>query len=182
MSACNCTTKTSLQGIWLISLGVRSPQEAQKVETRTVQSDELPVTEQDWDAWGSDNENDVVTESSHTNGGSQADHDLRDHTTLATRSSPQQHQAVEDDVDDAWGWNEDEDVVEQSVGEKQQQNKQALHHDRTRVRVNNRDSAKQVTMSENYWTSGLPQPITDIITEIYEDGARLLQPEYVFDL
>lgn len=175
------TTTTLFHRTLLIDPGVRSPKRAQKVETRTVHNHELPVAEQDWGAWGSDNENDGVAENSHINNGSGVDHDMQESSIAASQTKPRESLASEGDDDDAWGWNDDEDIiVEEPLGQKNHPSKHTAQLDQANVPVNNKHSTRQVTMSEDYWTSGLPQPIMDIIKEIYEDGAKLLQPEYAY--
>ena len=38
---------------------------------------------------------------------------------------------------------------------------------------------REMTISEKYWTTSLPQPVYKTVTTIYEEGAKLTQPEFV---
>jgi protein transport protein DSL1/ZW10 len=38
---------------------------------------------------------------------------------------------------------------------------------------------REMTLSEKYWTTSLPQPVYKTVSTIYEEGAKLTQPEFV---
>ena len=159
-------------------IGVCEPQLAKKVETRTVYNDELPVTDQDWDAWSSDNENNAVAEITKANGISQAEKNVTPPKTptnqpeLINEAPPN-----DEDVDEAWGWNDDDDDVDSEAAKPAQLKEMYSLQEAPSPADTRNKSTREMTMTERYWTSSLPQPIVATIRQIYEDGAKLLQPE-----
>lgn len=77
---------------------------------------------------------------------------------------------------DAWGWGEDDDDAPEVEGlpiPEQEPAAPSPSPPKTAPKL------LQKTITEKYWTSSLPQPILKTIDEIFNDGARLLNPEYV---
>lgn len=76
----------------------------------------------------------------------------------------------EDDGADAWGWG-DEDAAEPEeplVPEPTPPTSDSLTGE-----------VREMIIKERYHTSSMPQPVFQTMTSIYEDAARLTQPEYV---
>lgn len=78
----------------------------------------------------------------------------------------------EEDAADAWGWGDEEDTAVPF----------------SQAPVNNQSAAaipiisiatREVTLSEKYYISRIPQPLFNSVKKIYDDGARLTQPEFV---
>ena len=81
-----------------------------------------------------------------------------------------------DDAADAWGWGDDDAADPESepgpadvpVDEKP-----------SAVTQNLAPEVREMIISEKYWTTSLPQPVYQTVTTIYEEGAKLTQPEFV---
>jgi centromere/kinetochore protein ZW10 len=127
--------------------------------------DHIPATgnitaNQDWDsAWDSDkDDNNANGDKEVATVGNRFSIDEARRNTEVDTPSP------EDEIDDdAWGWGNDdvEPVVENSEAEP------TIPAPETR----------QVTLSEKYFTSSLPQAVLDAVISIYEDGAKLTHPD-----
>lgn len=74
----------------------------------------------------------------------------------------------EDDAADAWGWGDDEESVEPE--EKPTPPRPQLARHLT-------PETKEMTLSEKYWASSMPQPILKAVVDTFNDGATLKKPE-----
>lgn len=97
-------------------------------------------------------------------------------------STPNRHSAeetrrhsVQVEDPDAWGWGEDDDNAEPEIDEPTRIEREPTPQPPPKKAP----QLLQKTITEKYWTSSLPQPILKTINEIFNDGARLLEPEYV---
>lgn len=164
--------------------GVGNPQVAYKVETRNVLQEETPVTaNQDWDdAWNSDEETEPHPDPIPiSNGHDKAPTDDQENVDLAARSASTTEPAGEDDAADAWGWGEDEDMIDDLPSDTAEvQISDAPQQPVPPPSLHGGNGPREVTMSEQYWTSSMPQPIMKVVEQIFNDGAKLLKPEYVW--
>jgi protein transport protein DSL1/ZW10 len=115
---------------------------------------------QDWDsAWDSDkDENNVNGEEEVAAAGNR--HSFEEAQRVSEVDTPSPDEDVDDD---AWGWGNDdiEPVAEISEPEP----------------TTTTPETRQLTLSEKYWTSSLPQAVLDAVVGIYNDGAKLTHPE-----
>lgn len=85
---------------------------------------------------------------------------------------------LQPDEEDAWGWGDDNDIAVESPPHEHSPQTPAIPKSPTEK--NNPAEKRNVTISEKYWTSSIPSIIFSHIATIYEDGGKLMQPEYVF--
>ena len=86
------------------------------------------------------------------------------------------------DDEDAWGWGDDNEIAVETPADefpdtpKTQNNP---YSPTSPTKLNDSAEKRNVTLSEKYWTSSIPLTIFNHVVTIYEDGAKLMQPEYV---
>lgn len=86
------------------------------------------------------------------------------------------------DEDDAWGWGDDNEVAVETPTDELPDTQRTLktpHLPASPTTLNDPAEKRNLTLSEKYWTSSIPSKIFNHVVTIYEDGAKLMQPEYV---
>jgi protein transport protein DSL1/ZW10 len=133
------------------------------------------IVNQDWDAaWDSD-EDDNPTNNGESQTPPQNKHSMeeeRRNSEIVSSPSP-----ADDDAVDAWGWGDDDDVVDSPIVESTEPAPSSLTSPSANPHMT--PNVRQVTMSEKYWTSSMPQPVMRTVVQIFNDGAKLTQPEFV---
>ena len=157
---------------------------AERIESRMVaREDGAHITStgnmgsQDWDdAWDSDedekpagNENQASTPMRNRHS---IEEERRDSETIISPAAEND----DDDAADAWGWGDDDEAdgaatEEPVVNAALPQRPSPQRHITPEVR--------ELTLSEKYWTSSMPQPVFNTVVQIYEEGAQLTRPEFV---
>jgi centromere/kinetochore protein ZW10 len=82
-----------------------------------------------------------------------------------------------DDAADAWGWGDDD--AAEPVESEPEPAYVAVDQKQPLVAKRLAPEVREMTISEKYWTTSLPQPVYKTVTTIYEEGAKLTQPEFV---
>lgn len=164
-----------------LSLGIGEPQFAERTETRMVARDDghhIATTgntvNDDWDAaWdGDEPEHTEPSQNGHPRNRSSFEEEVR--ASQVSTSPSDEVEATEDDAADAWGWGDDDTTEEDAI--------QAAPADEDEApplvrRIS--PETREMTISEKYWISSLPQPVFNTVVQIYNDGAQLTKPEYV---
>ncbi|KUJ07758.1 centromere/kinetochore protein-like protein zw10 [Mollisia scopiformis] len=162
-----------------LSLGIGEPQFAERKETRMIARDDghhIATTgntvHDDWDAaWDGDEPEPEPAQNGHTKNRSSFEEELR--MSQVSSPGPADEEDNEDDAADAWGWGDDDataDDTAEQVASAEQNQPQALER-----RIS--PETREMTISEKYWTSSLPQPVFNTVVQIYNDGAQLTKPE-----
>lgn len=161
--------------------GIGYPRPADRIERRMVQRDEgmhIPakgnvVNEDNWDAaWDSGNDSPQPSTKSTSpppirRHRSSIDEERKvSETTPSAVPTPLEDE--EDDAADAWGWGEEDAAEPESLPEPTPPTSDSLTGE-----------VREMIIKERYYTSSMPQPVFQTMTSIYEDAARLTQPEYV---
>lgn len=173
-----------------LSLGIGPSVVAQRVEKQMVARDEAKelaaatagseVT-QEWDsAWDSDDDEDEPVPSGERNRLS-----LEEERLASEIKTPQQTLSIEDEDDgaDAWGWGDDNDVEADVVTQDPEPTilrtaqKSEPANSPNRPFIPQTTSTREITLSEKYWISSVPQPVFNSIKKLYNDAAKLTQPE-----
>ncbi|KAH6673050.1 centromere/kinetochore protein-like protein zw10 [Halenospora varia] len=173
-----------------LALGIGAPRFAEKVETRMVPRDEGhhisatgDVVTDDWDAgWESgeeDNSLKVPEARPPLMNKNSVDEARKLSQTVSAESiiaaAEDEEEDDADDAADAWGWG-DEDAAETEVSPVKTKLDMKTRKQSTSgksEKPNLAGDVREITLSEKYWTSSMPQPVLDTVLEIYEDGARL---------
>ena len=126
------------------------------------------VVSQDWHAgWDTDDEDSAPI------GSSRASVDEAQEAREISLAPLVAHED-DDDAADAWGWG-DEDVVNEATPENNSE-----PPPRTTI-PNSRaiPETREITLSETYYTSSIPQPVFNTVAGLFNDGAKLASAEYV---
>ena len=143
----------------------------------------------EWDAaWDSDKEesspveekessemppSERVSEGSPERNRKSLEEDQRNSSISSTSPVPE-----DDDPTDAWGWNDDDATDEATVDPAA--SAQATTRDASAsAQQASGPELRQVTVSEKFRTSSIPQPILKAVIGVLEDGATLTKPEFV---
>lgn len=148
--------------------------EKEKVSSKDEVFAENHIDDDDWDAWGSDDENTKP-------GGNSDEEDVSawgfDDDVEEKEAKAAQEPAEDiDDAADAWGWEEDDDEAEATNAPK------AVAEKPTKpVNGEGRDSSTQreVTLKELYTVTDIPDSIADIVLRQVSDSKELSESEYV---
>lgn len=164
-----------------LSLGIGIPQGAERTETRMVARDDgkhlattATTVNDDWDAAWEGDEPEPSPPSENRSVGNRSSLDERRRVSEVTTPSPI-------DIDDAaaaWGWGDEEAIAEDEDTPPQPASTQPASSTPQQPRIS--PETREMTLSEKYWTSSLPQPVFNTVVQIYDDGAQLIKPEYVF--
>ncbi|KAI6708496.1 hypothetical protein JHW43_008968 [Diplocarpon mali] len=174
-----------------LSLGIGTPQMAERVEKQMVARNEgnnIAATgtavSQDWDdAWSDDEEH--ASEDGHnspkeiSNGSSRhrksLEEERRNTEVLSPTVNPSTSESIDDSVD-AWGWGDEDDATDTEPVEESSVARGSLSE-----QVSNQQQVtpltREMTLSEKYWTSSLSRAVYTIVEQVYVDGAHLTQPE-----
>lgn len=92
----------------------------------------------------------------------------------------------DDDAADAWGWNEQDDqLVPDDIDHPPSTTSPVsvpVIAPTTASRRPSQHGPREVTLTEKYRISSMPEPVFDIITSIVEDGTKLCGKECVYRL
>ncbi|QSZ29804.1 hypothetical protein DSL72_004322 [Monilinia vaccinii-corymbosi] len=155
-----------------LALGVGQIQEAKRVEMRMVTRDDgmhitsnAETVQDDW-GWGDEEER----EEEETQPVIRHRASFEEERRASSISTLPIHDAdLQADEEDAWGWGDDNDIaVESPIDE----------IPNIPTQTNDPTEKRNVTLSEKYWTSSIPSTIFSHIVTIFEDGAKLMQPDY----
>ncbi len=167
-----------------LSLGIGMPQLAERTEKRMVAREDgnhiattgTAVT-QDWDdAWDSDGEDTPEDSSNGTKNRGSVEEERRQSSVVKPSPTLDADQQI-DDAADAWGWGDDDatDVdptPEQAIIQSPELSSPLVDQHVSPI-------TREMTLSEKYWTSSLPRVVFSTVVNVYNDGAKLTQPEYV---
>ena len=133
------------------------------------------IVNQDWDAaWDSEEDARVNDDEINTRAGRNRHSMEEERRNTEVVTTPI---AIDEDAADAWGWGDEDDE-----GDSPAVDNTTATFTSAKSRLPSgleTPDVRQVTMTERYWTSSMPQPVLRTLTQIFEDGARLIQPEYV---
>lgn len=186
-----------------LSKGIGRTKGVERTETQTITEfidDELPQGpatkgketvkhEDDWDVEWSDDEDKGnhdgtlggdKDKAGNTGGGSDTDGNTRSSSSLG-RDSPKENNWTagvlkeaapeDDDGADAWGWgDEDEEEAPAEAVEEPAPEPEKPEISETQTR---REVQREVTLTEKYTVSSMPEPVFDTIRHIIEDGVTL---------
>lgn len=82
-----------------------------------------------------------------------------------------------DDAADAWGWNDDDDTTEAEPKTVLEAAQKAPSPPPDPQDLS--PATREMTITEKYWITSFPQPVYKTVSSIYEEGAKLTQPEFV---
>lgn len=185
-----------------LSKGIGRTKGVERTETQTITEvieDEVPGElatkdkeavkhEDDWDAAWSDDEgkgNDhsaprSKAKENNIGGGSDSEGNTKSSSSLG-RDSPKENnwtagvlkESVPDDDDgaDAWGWGDDDEG--EAPVEAEEEPAPVLKKSETSKPHGRREVQREVTLTEKYTVSSMPDPVFDTIRQIIEDGVTL---------
>lgn len=170
-----------------LSASSRDTKKVERVEKEKVSSkDEVFAenqTNDDWDAWGSDEEND----NPDTTGGNPEEDDVSawgfdDDAEEEKNANANEGQEPTEDIDDAadaWGWGDEDDETEATNAPKD-----AVKEPAKPVNGESRTSSTQreVTLKELYTVTDIPDSIAAIILRQVSDSNELSSSEYVYSM
>ena len=169
--------------IFLTSTGVGRRIEQQRIESRVVARDEghhianaaAPASKsQEWDAaWDSDKE-DLETQNGNHLDSPRNKSSLDEERKASQVYTPLPDADSIDDAADAWGWADEDDDIETNV-EPSNGGDDALKPQFTPQPM--QPETRQMTLSEKYWITSLPQPVFNTVVDMFNDGASLTKPE-----
>lgn len=156
--------------------GVGQSLEAKRVEMRMVTRDDgIHVTssretvKDDW-GWGDEEEEEEAEPVTRSRAS------FEEERRASSISISPDAADLQVDEEDAWGWG-DEVAVESPTDARSTPIPATL----SPIKSHHSAEKRNVTLSEKYWISSIPSTIFSHIVSIYEDGAKLMQPEYVFN-
>ena len=127
----------------------------------------------DWDAgWDSDEKDEPTANIPVETNPVSAKKELEASDTQISQTSAPPNED-DDDAADAWGWGDDDATDEPTQDLKPVEEKE--HPKGPEIG----SAMREVTLSEPYWISSIPNLVFDVIKAIYDDGAELTKPEYV---
>ncbi|KAF7870174.1 uncharacterized protein EAF02_009364 [Botrytis sinoallii] len=163
-----------------LALGVGQPLEAKRVEMRMVtREDGMHVTsngETVKDEWGWGEEDEEEETQPITRSRASFDEERRA-SSLSIAPDPN---ILQVDEDDAWGWGDDNEVAVETPIDELPDTQRTLRTPlvpTSPTTLHDPAEMRNVTLSEKYWTSSIPLTIFNHVVTIYEDGAKLMQPE-----
>jgi len=131
------------------------------------------VVTQDWDAaW--DSEEELMPKGSNR---ASLEEERKAVEVSATHVPHVQLDDDDEESADAWGWG-DEDVVDEPAPENVAG--QPSHGNPTNPHSQPVSQTREITLSETYYHSSMPRPVFKTVADIFNDGARLAGPEYIF--
>ncbi|KAH7306101.1 centromere/kinetochore protein-like protein zw10 [Rhexocercosporidium sp. MPI-PUGE-AT-0058] len=173
-----------------LSLGIGTPQIAERIETRMVAREEgnhLAATgttaTHDWDdAWSDDGEDtpeDSLKEQSNseTRNRKSLDEERRATEVFTPIATPTTDEDQIDDAADAWGWGDDDAIDGDTDAPADPAPPQAKPEDQLPLERPASSTTREMTLSEKYWTSSLPRAVYNTVEQVYADGAHLTQPQ-----
>ncbi|PBP25192.1 centromere kinetochore protein [Diplocarpon rosae] len=174
-----------------LSLGIGTPQIAERVEKQMVARDEGDhivasgtAVSQDWDdAWSDDgehaSENGDNSPNQFSNGSTRhrksLEEERRNTEVLSPLANPSTDESIDDSAD-GWGWGDDDDANDTApvAG-----SPAAPDNSGGQVPIQRQITplTREMTLSEKYWTSSLSRAVYTIVEQVYVDGAHLTKAE-----
>ncbi|KFZ08067.1 hypothetical protein V502_09561 [Pseudogymnoascus sp. VKM F-4520 (FW-2644)] len=122
----------------------------------------------------------------NTGGGSDSEGNTRSSSSLG-RDSPKENNWTagvlkeaapdEDDVADAWGWGDEDE--EEAPAETEEEPAPAPEPEKPEIsEPQRREVQREVTLTEKYTVSSMPEPVFDTIKQIIEDGVTLTRENH----
>lgn len=148
----------------MIDVGIGITRSVDRVETQMisrVEGKHITSNGNDWDAAWSDEE---------------GDGDHHENTAEASEREVSPSHVEDDDGADAWGWGDDETTDLNPGGA---ENGATAPNSRDQGHEKTAASVREVTLTEKYTISAMPDPVFKTIVSIIEDGAKLTQEVYV---
>jgi protein transport protein DSL1/ZW10 len=132
----------------------------------------------DWDAaWSDEEQEDDQGEKVQGLPGQDASHD---DPNSGTSNAPQRDNSLngsqDDDEAEAWGWGDEDDPLEPEA--EHGENGTSKTVPMVPVQAKGPEAVREVTLTEKYTISSMPDPVLKIITSILEDAATLTQEVY----
>lgn len=132
----------------------------------------------DWDAAWSDEEQE---EDQGEKGQGFSDQDpSHDNPNFGTPNAPQRDDSLnggqDDDEAEAWGWGDEDDPIEPEI--EHEENGPSKTVPVVPVQAKGPEAVREVTLTEKYTISSMPEPVLKIISSILEDAATLTQEVY----
>ncbi|KAI1821847.1 hypothetical protein F4861DRAFT_551303 [Xylaria intraflava] len=166
-----------------LTQGLGDPKEIERVETQIVSQEEeqrlapsndIPPTEDAWDAAWDDgevaaNKDNQSKPTDDEDDGADAwgwgdDNDYVETSTETTGANAKDAEQIgEEDLAEAWGWGDEENTTDVS--------KDAVVHNKESQPTR---STHELTLKETYNISSMPEPVIALIMAILEDGASLV--------
>ncbi|KAH6694901.1 centromere/kinetochore protein-like protein zw10 [Leptodontidium sp. MPI-SDFR-AT-0119] len=173
-----------------LSLGIGTPQIAERIETRMVAREEgnhLAATgttaTHDWDdAWSDDGENTPEDSPKENSNGESRNRKSLDEERRATEvftpvPTPMVDEDQIDDAADAWGWGDDDEIDADADASADPAPAPARPEEQRSLEPHVSATTREMTLSEKYWTSSLPRAVYSTVEQVYADGAHLTRPE-----
>jgi hypothetical protein len=92
---------------------------------------------------------------------------------------PQDTPLEDDDAADAWGWRDDDVDIDDAADPEPTPQGAPVVSELRAAAVPHASAIREMILSEKYWISSIPQAILTTIEKLYEDAAKLTQPEFV---
>ncbi len=183
--------ETSLDKVRIVlSKGLGATKAVEREETQAVsQGDGVFAPNgggDDWDAGWSDEEKETTDHETHGHNLGKEDVSawgLDDETEDKTASSTPKEAAAadnDDDVGQAWGWGDDDDVAPGAPSDTA-----VLQRSASKSNGNNpvsADKVRQITLKETYTITAVPEMILNMVTQIIFDAESLAHPRFVSKL
>ncbi|KAG4438487.1 hypothetical protein IFR05_006010 [Cadophora sp. M221] len=177
-----------------LSLGIGTPQIAERIETRMVAREEgnqLAATgttaTHDWDdAWSDDGEHTPEDSPKENSNGEirnrkSLDEERRANEVFTPVPTPLADDDQIDDAADAWGWGDDDAIDADADADTNPPvdpaPAQTRAEEQTSLEPHVSATTREMTLSEKYWTSSLPRAVYSTVEQVYADGAHLTRPE-----
>ncbi|KAG9250246.1 uncharacterized protein F5Z01DRAFT_378227 [Emericellopsis atlantica] len=119
--------------------------ESKRLSTAVADDDDMADA---WDAWGDDGGDDDAPK-----------------TSTNDKKEPESTNVDEDEDAEAWGWG-DEDTTEQAASKPSPKKSKPQ-------RSQEPEETREFVMKETYHISSMPEPVLELISAIFEDGANL---------
>lgn len=184
-----------------LARGIGRKREVEKTETQTItESEEEQITanidgaddldNHEWDAEWSDDGKDDAKETgeekpSRTESVGSMAEPQSTWTAEIVKKDEESKQANDDDDDggDAWGWGDDDDETEKKPEEKEDMptpvaENQLPKAEPIKASPQQKATSREVTLTEKYTISSMPDPVFRTILDILEDGVSLTKEEH----
>lgn len=156
---------------------------AERIESRMVAREDGAhiastgnMVSQDWDdAWDSDEDEKSAGNENQASTPMRNRHSIEEERRNTETFTSPAAENDDDDAADAWGWGDDDEAdgaaTEEPAANAAPPQPPPQRHITPEVR--------ELTLSEKYWISSMPQPVFNTVVQIYEEGAQLTRPEFV---
>lgn len=155
-----------------------------RVETQTISRSEgqhIPANVNgngnDWDAaWSDEEQEDDRGEKTKGLPGPDASHDPNSGTPNAAQNDDSLNGNQDDEGAEAWGWGDEDDPLEPEAEHVENGTSKTIPV--VPVQAKDPVAVREITLTEKYTISSMPDPVLKTITSILEDAATLTQEVY----